>query len=64
MPLLFGLSALYDQETAEFTDLSKYQKCSSLCAHSIGHPKFHTQKQEILMIFGHFDPQMGPYIDG
>ena len=25
---------------------------------------FLTQKQKALMIFGHFDPQMGPNIDG
>ena len=64
LPTILGLSALFDQETAEFTNLSDYQKWSPSCAHSIGHPMFYARKYEILMIFGHFDPLKDTYLGG
>ena len=44
LPTLLGLSALFDPEIAEFTNLSEYQKLSPPYTHSIGHPMFHTRK--------------------
>ena len=64
LPTLLGLSALFDPEIAEFTDRSEYKKWFPLCAHLIGHPMFHSRKQNILKIFGHFDPLKDLYLGG
>ena len=43
LPTLLGLSALFNQEKAEFPNRSEYQIWSPSCAYSIGHPMFHTK---------------------